>query len=244
MIPNRAKRTMFLTTLLVCLNALPLFASDESDNLQALIPGGKYDLGSHYCEEEQGNADWCNDESLRQVELEAFRIDKYEVSNADYRECFIDGVCEPAVLHEDRPQDFNQPQQPAVFVNWEDAKTFCEWKKGTLPTEAQWEVAAQGDRLGGAHFGQPYGSGAPEVRGKFEPNSNGLYDMMGNVYEWTLDNYLSSGDRKSSSTGGDKVVKGGAWNSPSHYLRTSDRVAKDPQLRYSDVGFRCVKFDQ
>ena len=163
-------------------------------------------------------------------------MDKYEVSNADYRECFIAGVCEPAVLHEDRPQDFNKPHQPVVFVSWEDAQTYCSWRGGKLPTEWQWEAAAQGERLGGAYFRQPYDKGFPEDTGKFTANSNGLYDMMGNAYEWTLDWYESTG-----GTGKNKVVRGGSWNSAGHFLRISDRVKKDPELRYSDVGFRCIK---
>lgn len=208
-------------------------AGAEPDVAQVLIPAGDYSLGSLYCEEEQGNADWCNDEVPRKVKLGAFWIDKYEVSNDDYRECFIAGICEPSVFHEDRPQDFNKPRQPVVFVNWEDARTYCSWRGGMLPTEDQWEAAAEGEQLGGAHFGQPYGTGAPEIVGKLEANSHGLYDMMGNVYEWTLSDFGPDGKNK--------VVRGGAWSSASHFLRTSDRVGKDPELRYSDVGFRCVK---
>jgi formylglycine-generating enzyme required for sulfatase activity len=170
------------------------------------------------------------------MELAPFWIDKYEVSNADYQECFIAGVCEPVVLHEDRPQDFNKSRQPVVFVSWEDARTYCNWRGGGLPTESQWEAAAQGQKLGGAYFGQPYGTGAPEDTGKFTANSNGLYDMMGNAYEWTSDGYDPT-----EGTGKNKVVRGGSWNSPGHFLRTSDRVEKDPELRYSDVGFRCIK---
>ena len=75
-----------------------------------------------------------------------------------------------------------------------------------------------------------------KIIGKFEVNSHGLFDMMGNVYEWTLSEYGPSGKNK--------VVRGGAWNSASHFLRTSDRVGKDPELRYSDVGFRCIKNKQ
>ena len=221
---------------MVVMPFLPSLVFAESSPARALIPGGDYSVGSFYCEEEQNNADWCSDETPRKVKLDAFWIDKYEVSNADYRECFIAAVCEPALLHEDRPQDFNKPQQPVVFVNWKDARAYCSWRGGDLPSEEQWEVAAEGKKLGGAHFGQPYGNGVTEITGKFEPNSNGLYDMMGNVYEWTLNGYSSSG----TSTGKNKVVRGGSWNSPSHYLRTSDRVGKDPELRYSDVGFRCV----
>ncbi len=228
------RRILFFIVFSTFLIVLSVYA--ESGDSQVLIPGGIYNLGSYYCEEEQGNADWCSDEVSHKVELGQFWIDKYEVSNADYRECFIAGVCEPAVLHEDRPQDFNKPHQPVVFVSWEDAQTYCSWRGGKLPTEWQWEAAAQGERLGGAYFCQPYDKGFPEDTGKFTANSNGLYDMMGNAYEWTLDWYESTG-----GTGKNKVVRGGSWNSAGHFLRISDRVKKDPELRYSDVGFRCIK---
>ena len=228
------RRILFFIVFSTFLVVLSVYA--ESGDSQVLIPGGEYSLGSYYCEEEQSNADWCSDEVSHKVELGQFWIDKYEVSNADYRECFIAGVCEPAVLHEDRPQDFNKPHQPVVFVSWEDAQTYCSWRGGKLPTEWQWEAAAQGQKLGGAYFGQPYGTGAPEDTGKFTANSNGLYDMMGNAYEWTSDGYDPT-----EGTGKNKVVRGGSWNSPGHFLRTSDRVEKDPELRYSDVGFRCIK---
>ena len=228
------RRILFFIVFSTFLVVLSVYA--ESGDSQVLIPGGKYNLGSYYCEEEQGNADWCSDEIPHKVELDQFWVDKYEVSNADYRECFIAGVCEPAVLHEDRPQDFNKPHQPVVFVSWEDAQTYCSWRGGKLPTEWQWEAAAQGERLGGAYFRQPYDKGFPEDTGKFTANSNGLYDMMGNAYEWTLDWYESTG-----GTGKNKVVRGGSWNSAGHFLRISDRVKKDPELRYSDVGFRCIK---
>ena len=228
------RRILFFIVFSTFLIVLSVYA--ESGDSQVLIPGGKYNLGSYYCEEEQGNADWCSDEIPHKVELGQFWVDKYEVSNADYRECFIAGVCEPAVLHEDRPQDFNKPHQPVVFVSWEDAQTYCSWRGGKLPTEWQWEAAAQGERLGGAYFRQPYDKGFPEDTGEFTANSNGLYDMMGNAYEWTLDWYESTG-----GTGKNKVVRGGSWNSAGHFLRISDRVKKDPELRYSDVGFRCIK---
>ena len=215
------RRILFFIVFSTFLVVLSVYA--ESGDSQVLIPGGKYNLGSYYCEEEQGNADWCSDEIPHKVELGQFWVDKYEVSNADYRECFIAGVCEPAVLHEDRPQDFNKPHQPVVFVSWEDAQTYCSWRGGKLPTEWQWEAAAQGERLGGAYFRQPYDKGFPEDTGKFTANSNGLYDMMGNAYEWTLDWYESTG-----GTGKNKVVRGGSWNSAGHFLRISDRVKKDP----------------
>lgn len=222
------------------------FVSQTLASGSAFVEGGDFQMGSLYCEEEQNNADWCNDEIPHKVHVDSFWIDKYEVTNSDYRECFVAGVCEPEVLHDDRPGDFNQKNQPVVFVTWKDAKTYCNWRGGRLPTEAEWEFAAQRERLGGAHLGQKYATGSPVKTGSLEPNSLGLYDMMGNVYEWTLDWYGSfhtEGTQENPpgpSEGKNKVVRGGAWNSQSHFLRTSDRVIKDPELRYSDVGFRCV----
>ena len=90
----------------------PIFASE-----QVLVEGGDFEMGSLYCEEEQNNSDWCNDESPHKVKVDSFWISKYEVTNDQYRKCFLAGVCEPAVLHEDRPRDFNQKNQPVVFLS-------------------------------------------------------------------------------------------------------------------------------
>ena len=68
-----------------------------------------------------------------------------------------------------------------MFVTWEDAQSFCKWRGGNLPAEVQWERAAQGDNPGGAHFKQIYNVGATVDVGGQSPNSNGIYDMMGNV---------------------------------------------------------------
>lgn len=210
------------------------------------VDAGEFTMGDIYCADEQGNADWCSDEVPHKVRLSAYSIDKHEVTNEEYSKCFAAGVCSPHPLHEDRPQEFNAAKQPVVFVTWEDANSYCQWKGGRLPTEAEWERAAQGRELGGAHFGKKYKQGSPRGVGELEPNSLGLFDMLGNVNEWTQDwhgPYDTAGvaeNPKGPETGKDKVVRGGSWNSPSHYLRVSDRVFRSPELRYSDVGFRCV----
>lgn len=224
-----------------------LFLSPALAGEQVLVKGGVFEMGSHYCEEEQNNSDWCNDELPHKVRLDSFWMDKFEVSNSDYRKCFVAGACEPEVLHEDRPGDFNKGNQPVVFVTWKDAVTYCHWRSGRLPTEAEWEYAAKAKKPGGAHWNQPYGVGSPVPVGSFEPNSRSLHDMMGNVYEWTMDwygPYTTTGIQNNPlgpAKGKDRVVRGGSWDSSDHFLRTSDRVAKDPDLRYSGVGFRCVK---
>jgi len=218
----------------------------ESDDVSKIIfKEGQFNIGDFYCAEEQQNSDWCADEKLHRVRLKSFSMDKYEVTNTEYLECFAEGVCAPNDLHETRPKDFNGMNQPVVFVSWKDAHNFCKWRGGNLPTESQWERAAQGDHPGGAHFQQIYNSGSTKNVGSLRSNSNGLYDMMGNVYEWTSDWYAPYpseevvSNPKGPSEGKEKVVRGGAWHSPSHYLRVADRVAKNPEYKYSDVGIRC-----
>ena len=220
-------------------------SAENNDANQINFKEGEFSIGDVYCSEEQSNSDWCADEIPHKVRLESFSIDKYEVTNSNYMKCFAEGICNPNDLHETRPNDFNAMKQPVVFVTWADAQKFCKWRGGDLPTEAQWEIAAQGSNPGGAHFKQVYNIGTTIVVGGKNPNSNGLFDMMGNVYEWTRDWYgpyqleNSRLNPKGPSAGKEKVVRGGAWHSPSHYLRVSDRVAKTPEYKYSDVGFRC-----
>lgn len=234
--------TVLISILMIASGQL-LFAGTQ-DTVK--VDAGEFVMGDAYCSEEQGNADWCSDEVPHQVQLDEYLIDKREVTNAEYSKCFAAGVCGPHPLHEDRPQEFDRPKQPVAFVTWEDANSYCQWKGGRLPFEAEWERAAQGKDLGGAHFGKNYRQGSPRDVGELAPNSQGLYDMLGNVNEWTQDwhgPFVTTGvavNPKGAASGKDKVVRGGSWNSLSHYLRVSDRVSRSPELRYSDVGFRCV----
>lgn len=220
--------------------------ADDTAAKHVVFEAGEFVMGDTFCADQQGNSDWCGDEIPHRVKLDRYGIDKYEVTNAQYNACVAALVCSPAGVHEDRPLDYGLPQQPVVFVTWVDANAFCQWRGARLPTEAEWERAAQAKNPGGAHFGQPYGSGAPKEVGSLVPNEHGLFDMMGNVYEWTADWYgpYDSAELqvnpKGPSTGKDKVVRGGAWNSPRHYLRASDRVARSSELQYSDIGFRCA----
>lgn len=240
---NKIQAVIFIILFFGC--GQLLYAEPQAVD-KVLIEAGEFVMGSTYCADEQSNSDWCSDEVPHKVRLDSYFIDTHEVTNSDYQKCFEAGECGPNSLHEDRPQEFNQPGQPVVFVTWEDARTYCQWRGGRLPSEAEWERAAQGENPGEAHFGKKYKEGAPRKVGGLAPSSNGLYDMMGNVNEWTLDWYGPLNTEGVAvnpvgpESGKDKVVRGGSWNSPSHYLRVSDRVFRSPEFRYSDVGFRCV----
>tara|TARA_B100000686_G_scaffold69348_1_gene75156 strand:+ start:924 stop:1703 length:780 start_codon:yes stop_codon:yes gene_type:complete len=220
---------------------------EDPKNPWVMIDGGKFTMGSEFCRVEQGNSDWCSDEIPHTVRLEGFAIHRYEVTNDEYYGCFKAGFCSPNDLHEFRPKDFNRGKQPVTFVSWDQAVDFCEWVGGRLPTEAEWEFSANTEILGGAYFGQKYDEGAPRLAGGLEFNSRGLFDMLGNVYEWTGDWYgpYEKSDKqinpKGPAFGKERVVRGGSWNSPAHFIRATDRIARRPEYRYSDVGFRCVK---
>ena len=232
---------------LLCALIFGLGLPEEPKNPWVKIDGGEFTMGDDFCRIEQANSDWCVDEIPHRVRLDGYSIHRYEVSNDEYYRCFKDGACSPNDLHEFRPKEFNGGKQPSVFVSWGQASDYCDWIGGRLPTEAEWEYAADNKILGGAHFGQKYDQGSPKPVGGLEFNSRGLFDMLGNVYEWTgdwygpyenLDNQVNP---KGPKAGKEKVVRGGSWNSPAHYIRPTDRVSRIPEYRYSDVGFRCVK---
>ena len=171
---------------------------DKDGAEMVLIPAGEFQMGS--------NAGDMDEKPVHTIHLDAFYIDKYEVTVARYKQ-FISttGHPEPTKFWND-PQ-YNQPNHPVVGVTWYDAMAYAEWAGKRLPTEAEWEYAARGGLVGKKY---PWGNIAPEDDeqhranydflgsgsgkttfpvGSFPPNSYGLYDMAGNAWEWCLDEY-------------------------------------------------------
>jgi len=143
---------------------------------------------------------------------------------------------------------------PIVDVTWEEANQYCAWAGGRLPTEAEWEYAARGGSSQ-ARYGdlseiawskENAGNQTHAVAAKLA-NGYGLYDTLGNVWEWVSDwydpNYYQNGatqDPSGPGTGQEKVLRGGSWIVDPKLLRVSDRYSIKPDARSDYFGFRCV----
>ena len=216
---------------------------------QVYIPAGDFIMGS-----EKGKDD---ERPPKKVLLSAFYIDKYEVTNLQYQRCVEAKVC-------GEPQKFlvNQsPSAPVVGVSYNDAKTYCEWAKKRLPTEAEWEKAASQKSKNTEY---PWGDEKPDCKkanfvecdlkikevGSFLSGASGygVMDMAGNVAEWVADWYdknsyltMNTTNPKGPMTGTYRVIRGGSFKSTALDLRKSNRMYAMPSERLMTVGFRCAK---
>jgi formylglycine-generating enzyme required for sulfatase activity len=153
---------------------------------------------------------------------------------------------------------WRQDNLPMVFVFWDDARSYCTWAGGRLPTEAEWEYAARAGTQTKYYFGNDaallgdyawYRGNSGFVAhtvGQKKPNAWGLYDMLGNVWEFCQDregSYPSqpvTDPQGAPSSGSSRILRGGSWYGLARYSRVSYRYLV-PGFRDNGFGFRCVR---
>ncbi len=214
----------------------------------AYVPGGEFILGS-----DTGN----EDETPQQgISIDAFNIDIYPVTNAQYKE-FVDATGhEPPRHWKDGTYPEETADHPVIWVTWYDARDYAEWAGKRLPTEFEWEKAARGTDGRTYPWGEQFDSikcnstesglkGTSAVGSYPEGLSPcGAFDMAGNVWEWTADWYQAyRGTLYELSRYGEqyKVLRGGSWFDGKDLMRTTTRKSFDPKQGFSTIGFRCAE---
>ena len=235
------------------------------------IPGGKFTMGA----DDLGAAA----QPRHEVTIKSFQMAKTLVTNKQYKACVAAGACATAHASDgtcwvyngskweqgNLSASFQGDDQPAVCVDWNQAKAFSAWAGGRLPTESEWEYAA---RSGGKDQKYPWGDEAATceravmndgglgcgktstwpVCSKTAGNTQqGLCDMAGNAWEWVEDWYHGSYNGAPTDgsawedTGSYRVLRGGSWFFDAGYARSARRRYYDPGYRGDDLSFRVVR---
>lgn len=230
----------------------------------AVIPAGRFKMGASGA----GKSPKAEEGPVVEIALaRPFAIARRETTVGEWRRCVAAKAC-PAAPDTGWPGD----NLPVTNVSWGDAQLYLRWlsqttgKRYRLPSEAEWEYAALAGASTAFSFGSklsakdasfdgslPVGGAAgpilkrPKPVASYPQNAFGLYDMHGNVWEWTEDCWASS--RRGAPVDGSaregncaaRVIKGGAWNSGGWRLRAAHRIGKNAAAREFDNGFRVVR---
>src|SRR5450432_4154156 len=231
------------------------------------IPVGEFTMGSTAKKDEQ---------PLHKVRLDAFWMQAHEVTWDEYRHFMfasldagakdetVDAVSHPTRPYVEMSFGMGIDGFPAISMTQHAANKYAEWLSARtgefyrLPTEAEWEYACRAGTNTAYYFGDDasklgdYAWYAANSQGKYEkvktkkPNAWGLYDMLGNAMEWTLDQYapyqpgaavnsLAANPWAKATKPYPHAVRGGGWNDAADMLRCAARVASDPSWKQQDT---------
>ncbi|HEC84149.1 MAG TPA: TIR domain-containing protein, partial [Thioploca sp.] len=219
------------------------------------LPAGKFRMGDI-----QGGGD-DDEKPVHEVSIGRFAMSRYEVTFDEY-----DRFAEATSRNKPRDRGWGRGKRPVISVFWHDAVDYVKWlseqtqKPYRLPSEAEWEYAARAGtdtkyywgNQSGVNFGHFRGSGSEwSVQqtapvGSFAPNDFGIYDTVGNVWEWVADPWHSSYDNAPSDgsvwkgEGDFRVLRGGSFNDFSFSCRAAYRGRNTSGLRSCDLGFRVA----
>lgn len=163
------------------------------------------------------------------IAIDSFFVDRYEVTQEQFQK-----------VMDDNPSFFKGSNLPVEKVTWDQADAYCRKVGKRLPTEWEWELAARagsssiyywGDAMNDAYaWYKANANKKTHPVGTKKPNAFGLYDMSGNVWEWTASDHEHGG----------KVQRGGSWRNNAISQRSGHRILSNPIYRYHYVGFRCA----
>jgi formylglycine-generating enzyme required for sulfatase activity len=222
---------------------------DPLENM-VLIPEGDYPNGSV-----PGKSPFENESPRHLVHLASFYIDRNEVTNEEYKKfCDATGRSYPGYFSgKDYPP--GSARKPVVMISWIDADAYARWVGKRLPSEAEWEAAAAGLSGRTWPWGDNWSSNEANTREKgeddaaevgthlFDQSEFGVYDMAGNVSEWTQDYYkpYPGNSRKEKEYGEQfRVLRGGSSKASKEFARSQFRARLPDGFRSRDLGFRCV----
>jgi formylglycine-generating enzyme required for sulfatase activity len=220
-----------------------------------VVPVGEFDMGSN---------DFDFEKPVHKVTIgKAFAIGRREVTFEEWDQCIASGGCRH------RPDDRGQgrAERPVTDVSWRDATAYASWlsqktgQKYRLPSEAEWEYAARGGTKTAFWWGRDVGTRFANCRdcggdsgqaavatGSFSANPFGLFDTAGNAAEWVQDCWNDTyrgaprdGSAWGSGQCGQRVLRGGSFDSQARYLRSASRFRYDTDVRYYANGFRVVR---
>lgn len=206
-----------------------------------------------------------DEQPQRTIYLDTFSIDRFEVTNHQYHQFILaTGHRKPGLpsRYVKSAGKMAGPNQPVVYVSWDDAAEYCRWKGKRLPTEAEWEKAMRGtdgrlwpwgnnEQPNGANWARVqdgYDVSAPVGSFPADKSPYGVMDGAGNVIEWVADwyhetYYKDSPEQNPPSPehGTYRVLRGGGYTTTGGDIRITSRSKMMPDFRDETIGFRCAR---